>query len=268
MVQYSARAKHPYVIRVSSYKGGVGKTVISVNLAAALRAREYNVLLIDADTSNPSVGFHLGMEKTTSALSEWLKSGAHLKDVVATHGPTGLDVVNEAINRKPYLLTDSMIERMGSELRGSGYDFVIIDTSPGYNLSTTQSDFISEVLAVMVPTRPAYSSAVKLIEDVDRHRITHSVIVNMVRNKKYELRLGEITETFPGEAVFDIPYDEIVMKAVGEKIPAYELDENAPFSKAIDNLASKYSGRVGYSYPYKKSRGILTWILDFIFRRS
>ena len=196
------------------------------------------------------------------------RQGASLKSVIATHGPTGLDVVNEAINQKPYILTEAMSSKMANDVGSSNYDFVIIDTSPGYRPPPTHSGFISEVLTVMTPTRPAYSSAVKLVEELDRLKVSHSVVVNMVRNKKYELRLSEITDTFPGEVVSEIPFDDIVPKGIGEKIPAYELDDRSGFAKATDVLTDRYSERIGYSYPAKKDEGTIERFLNAIFRRE
>ena len=56
------------IIGVMSQKGGVGKTTIAVNLAVMLRLKGYETLIVDLDTSNPSVGIHLGMHESEDGL--------------------------------------------------------------------------------------------------------------------------------------------------------------------------------------------------------
>ena len=50
----------PYIIRISSQKGGVGKTTIAVNLGVILSLFKYKTLVVDCDAANPTVGFHWG----------------------------------------------------------------------------------------------------------------------------------------------------------------------------------------------------------------
>lgn len=108
---------NPYLIGVSSQKGGVGKTTISVNLSVALKSFNYKVLLIDSDTSNPSIGFHMGLEKANIGYRDVVYGRADLEDAVAVHGATGLHVLPGTINAKHFSPTSANIEKLANRIK-------------------------------------------------------------------------------------------------------------------------------------------------------
>src|SRR3989338_6932013 len=59
-------------IAVYSGKGGVGKTMVAVNLAAALAKRGFSVGLLDADIDCPNVFRSLGLETVNG---KWMRMG-------------------------------------------------------------------------------------------------------------------------------------------------------------------------------------------------
>lgn len=123
------------VIVITSPKGGVGKTFISVNLAAGLaRHTGFRVLLLDLDLRSADVAVHLDL-LGRSTLADLLPYAgalerAHLERAVANHPPSRLDVIlaparpeaAETVSREHL----AALFRLGRQL----YDFVVVDTSP------------------------------------------------------------------------------------------------------------------------------------------
>ncbi len=72
-------------IQIQNFKGGVGKTTTSINLAHALALQEYRVLLIDLDhQGNATNGLGYQVTETTPTLFHVLKEGFAYTDAVAT----------------------------------------------------------------------------------------------------------------------------------------------------------------------------------------
>ena len=80
------------VIAVTSGKGGVGKTNLTVNLAIALGITGQRVLVIDADLGMANVEVVLG-SSTKKHLLNLLEDGTKLTDVLV-HGPYGVDYIS------------------------------------------------------------------------------------------------------------------------------------------------------------------------------
>jgi MinD-like ATPase involved in chromosome partitioning or flagellar assembly len=248
----------PFIIRVCSQKGGVGKTTIAVNLACALRMMGYGTLLVDADTTNPSVGFHLGMENANIGTWHFAHGKAKLKDTVHIHAPTGLHVMPGVVSAKAFLQTPEMVRRTGRQFKESPYQFIILDTQPGYlpNEAATHPD---EALIVTVPSMPSCASMLRLASVFDKNAVKHGLTINRAHSKRYDLGVSEITESYSGKLIGVLPEDETVPISIAEHIPCVILNRRAKFSKAIMRLAQCYaSGLEPESGAYRK--GIMDWM--------
>ena len=241
---------NPYSIIVSSQKGGVGKTTISVNLSIAIRQRGYKVLLVDGDYTNPCIGFHLGMENANAGLRSVVSGKAKLASVVAVHNPTGLHVLINEITSKPFHPNMKQQKGLRDELGKSGYDFLIIDMPPGAEDIEEVMAFCSEnsreVLIILTPEMSACSSAIRLAQIYEKNHILHNMVANRVKNRGYELSIGEIEDAV-GEGLMGVlPEDENVPISIAQHIPVILMNGRSGFPGAVKNLARKACNRVGY----------------------
>ncbi|MEE9400059.1 MAG: P-loop NTPase, partial [Dehalococcoidales bacterium] len=124
-----------HIIVVMSGKGGVGKSIISANLAVALANRGYSVAVMDSDLCGPSIPSVLGVN------GRRLKSGP--RGIVPPQGPLGIKIVSCAflLGEDDCLTWLSDLKRSAQELflanTDYGYlDYLIIDMPPGTGSET------------------------------------------------------------------------------------------------------------------------------------
>ncbi len=232
-------ARRPYFIRVSSQKGGVGKTVVSVNLAAALAIRGKKVLLADADFSNPCVGIHLRFEKVETGIMEVLEGDAKIEEAIVKYFPAGLSVLPGSLMDLPGSLTDEKIKRVGGPLQQMDYDFVIFDTAPGI-LSDAVLKYYDEALLVITPDLPSLTSVIRLAEIYKKNGVKSNFVVNRVAGEKHEISVEQIEDGLEKRALGVLPEDREVSVSVAKQIPIFIANEDAPFSQAIARLADHY----------------------------
>lgn len=124
-------------ICVTLSKGGVGKTTTSVNLSAGLALAGYKVLLVDTDTQGQS-SYILG-KKTRAGLTELLTKELTPEECIVRarknlwllSGGKALAGVKRIIDRKSFGAEWTFAEAMKEV--DQRYDFVIIDTAPGWD---------------------------------------------------------------------------------------------------------------------------------------
>ena len=122
------------VVAITSPATNDGKTLTSINLAAALaRGPGARVLLIDADLRRPSVGSQLGLPDDGSGLAKAVGDGdTRLPDIVrAVDGVHGLSVLPGAPvpGDVHEVLRSPRFDQLLQDARGV-YDFVVLDTPP------------------------------------------------------------------------------------------------------------------------------------------
>ncbi len=247
----------PCVITVISQKGGVGKTTIAVNLAVALSRAGKSTLLIDSDLSNPCVGVQLGMQSANLGTADILKRNVDLKEVTSIHAASGLRVIPAVIKEESFYLP-SAIEYVQAfnQLLKSKYDFIIVDTAPGYltpeNIGSAK--FLGEVLLVATPSMGSLTSVMRSSQFLSKENVKHNLVINRITNERYEFSIEEIEDMYAERAVATIPEDKSVPISVSQHIPAYLSYPRSNFSSAIRGLARHYITKSGL--PEEETPGV------------
>ena len=226
----------PYVIRVSSQKGGVGKTTVAVNLAVAFAHKGYKTLLIDADAANPSVALHLGFEDQSVGYLDVVNGNARLQDATVMHAKSGLHVLPGKVVTEAVAHDKAHADHFMPQVNKQGFDFVVIDTAPGIQMSGLGYD-ADYGLIVTFPFVASCASAIRLAQIFDRYKVRHGLVVNKFGKRRYELDIREIEEMYEGKVHIVFPDDEIVPKSIESSIPAYVYKRRSGFSRRIDVLA-------------------------------
>ena len=174
----------PRVIAVTSGKGGVGKTNITVNLAIALRQAGQRVLVIDADLGMANVDVVLG-SMSKKHLLNLLEKDTKLQDVMID-GPYGVRYISGGSGiEKAADFTYEERQRLMQKLTACGQmaDIILIDTGAG--LGRNVMDFIlaaDEVLLVTTPEPTALTDAYAVLKAYSMYAASKNIklLVNRV----------------------------------------------------------------------------------------
>jgi chromosome partitioning protein len=139
-------------LAVALSKGGVGKTTTAVNLAHGLARHGQRVLLVDVDTQG-QVARALGVQPQFG-LAEWVAGERSADQVILpvrenlwlAAGGRSLAGLKQEITRKEFGGERSLAEAL--ETQEGAYDFVLLDTSPGWDALVVNALFyVDEVLS-------------------------------------------------------------------------------------------------------------------------
>lgn len=228
-------------IGIIAIKGGVGKTSVSAALAADLANRhKKKVLLIDANYSAPNLGLHMDIVEPAKTIHDVLSGRAEMEHAI--HSRYGVDVVPGSFVYSKDINHLKLKSRIGGVKKD--YDFVVIDSSPSMNdeiLSTMMaSDNLFIVTTPDYPTLSCSLKAAKLAKD--KGTPISGIIINKVRNPRYELELEEIEHSVGIPVVAKIKDDPEHVKAIFARVPASMHNKNSRFSREIAKLGDAIAG--------------------------
>lgn len=139
------------IIAVASGKGGVGKTTLTVNLAAALSQRGFKVGILDADLHGPNVPIMLGIEGRPQGSQGMLLPLERFGLKVMSTGTLAGEGV-PIIWRGP--LVNKAIKEFLGKVQWGVLDFLLVDLPPGTGDAAITVSKVIPLEAVVIVTTP------------------------------------------------------------------------------------------------------------------
>jgi chromosome partitioning protein len=248
-------------IAVSSQKGGVGKTTVSINLAHAFARAGVRTLLVDADPQG-SVGLSLTRQsRLLTGFYDYLTDpGIPLDRLIV---PTRLETFSLVASGQAsdYEAGGGMgahLARVRAFLRSAaarGFDLCLIDTAAG--LFGITGDVISSSDAIMIPQQAeplGIRSVPKLLEGLNRLRVMNprltvlGVCLTMVQQDLAESAeaAAALRQLLPPEMVFQtqIPRDGLFVRASARGLPVGVLEDGAGAQIVFDSLRAEIEAKL------------------------
>ena len=240
------------VIAISSGKGGVGKSNLSINLALSLCKLGRQVILFDADLGLANADVLLGLQPRYN-LTHFFQGGRSLQEIMV-EGPLGLKVIpsGSGISQLADLGVQER-ERVLSHfaLIEDQADYLLVDTGAGISKNVTSfAQAADEVIVVTTPEPTARLDAYGLIKVLasENYAGKLQVVVNMAESPAEGEEVGRLMETLATrflnahvEMLGMIPRDRSVQLAVRAQKPFSLEYPDSPASQAVLAIASKIS---------------------------
>ena len=161
------KSKARKVIAIGGGKGGVGKSLVSANLALALAGRGAKVVLVDGDLGGANLHTCLGVGQPSVCLSDFIdKRIARLEDAIVSGGVEGLGLIAgahdglDAANPK-----HAQKVRLVKHLRGLDVDYVILDLGAGTTFNVLDLYLAADIgLVVLLPEPTSIENAYRFIK--------------------------------------------------------------------------------------------------------
>ncbi len=238
------------VIAVTSGKGGVGKTNLSVNLGIALSEKGRKVVLLDADMGLANVDILLGLSPEYN-LSHVLEGEKSLREIMLA-GPGGLNIIpaSSGIQQMSELssVQQAGIIRAFSEM-DADLDALIVDTAAGISSGVVNFARACQEIIVVICDEPtsltdAYAYIKLLNRDYGLYKF--HVITNMVQTaqqgQQLFTKLTKVTDKYLDVSLNylgAVPFDESLRKAVQKQKPVILSFPQSKASMSLRKLADR-----------------------------
>ncbi|MFZ0548994.1 MAG: Mrp/NBP35 family ATP-binding protein [Candidatus Promineifilaceae bacterium] len=232
-------------IAISSGKGGVGKTTVSVNLAITLAKSGARVGLLDADILGPNVPMMMGVEKMPPPRDRKMVPAENY----------GVKFISTAFLTKPDQplvwrgpMLHSAIRQLLTDVAWGELDYLIIDLPPGTGdaqLSLAQAIPLSGAVVVTQPMQVAASDALRGLKMFEKLDVP---IIGVIENMSGEFFGSgggkELAEKYEVEFLGTIPLDAQVRVGGDSGEPIVVAHPESPAAQAFEEIAPIIAARV------------------------
>lgn len=269
------------VITVTSGKGGVGKSNVTVNLAVQLHKLGQKVVIFDADFGLANVEVMFGAIPQYN-LSDLLYHGKRLGDIM-TQGPEGVSFISggsgiAGVNNLASSQVHYLIKCM-EELDGLA-DIVLIDTGAG--ISDRVLEFVINSPEAVIVTTPDPSSLTDsyslikalyrspgFVKDQTRIGVLSNKVSSAEEGKRVYDKLNSVVSQFLQENlsyIGAIPQDSMLEKAIRQQKPVSLYAPSSKSAKAFSVIASNILNHEQNQAPVRK--GISELFSSFLGQKS
>jgi septum site-determining protein MinD len=229
------------VIGIVSAKGGVGKTVVTLNLASALMEFKKDVIAVDADLKTSGLGLQLGMYHFPVTLNDVLTKEMNILEALYIH-PSGLRVIPASLYAQ-----EINVSRLSEVLNNSFLEsnIVLVDAPPGLEKNALAVlKACKEIVIVTLPEIPSVVDVMKTITYAEKFGTKPiGIIVNRYKeHDKEQVSPKEIEASCNLPVIGTVPEDKTLGKSIFRRVPAVFLDPFSPASMAFKEIASQLIG--------------------------
>ncbi len=245
----------PYIMTVCSGKGGIGKSVLSANIAAELASDGYNTLIIDADRYFPNQHLMLGIEPPVRLHEVYQNRLQPVKAVFKIK--ENLSIMADLPGSSEYTEFDpsKLIDVITSVISDKDFDFIIIDTPAGASREALQCCSFADTIALVVNDEPtslldAYGLIKLLLKYVNTEKINLLInnVIDFEDADEISRKLNLATDKFlelEFRVLGYVPYDRAVRQSIIRQELFINGESATDLTRSIKTIAGHIIQKAG-----------------------